>query len=277
MNIEAYIRSGILELYVLGLASPEEIKEVEDLASKHPEIQQEINEIRQALESYTLAHQVQPPAALKAKTLERLENTPIQKPKTTSTSNDKPVLQEPPSTPKLTALAIGALILALIGACIAAFLFFRQANTERQNISNLQSQLEQLKKDCEAQKNQLQLIATQFNHIRHWATKPVQMRGTKLSESSLAIVYWNEVKRFAYLDVVALPEAPSNKQYQLWAIVNGKPTDMGVFDLTAPGGGLQSVPFVENPQAFAVTLEPKGGSPVPSLDQMYVIGNIAKG
>ena len=105
----------------------------------------------------------------------------------------------------------------------------------------------------------------------------LQMRGTKLSESSLAIVYWNEVKRFAYLDVVALPEAPSNKQYQLWAIVNGKPTDMGVFDLTAPGGGLQSVPFVENPQAFAVTLEPKGGSPVPSLDQMYVIGNIAKG
>jgi anti-sigma-K factor RskA len=35
---------------------------------------------------------------------------------------------------------------------------------------------------------------------------------------------------------------------------------------------LQKMKSVENPQAFAVTLEPKGGSAVPTLNQMFVMG-----
>ncbi|TAK48054.1 MAG: anti-sigma factor, partial [Saprospiraceae bacterium] len=175
------------------------------------------------------------------------------------------------------AAAIGLLSFALIGACVAAFLFFKQADNSRQKAAETKAQFEKAVKDCEEQLKEQQIIRDQFVAIRHWATQPVQLKGTKLSEASYAIVYWNKVKRNAYLDVVALPEAPAGKQYQLWAIVRGKPTDMGVFDLTAPGGGLQSIPFIDKAQAYAVTLEPKGGSPSPTLDQMYVIGNVAKG
>jgi len=49
---------------------------------------------------------------------------------------------------------------------------------------------------------------------------------------------------------------------------------MGVFDLTAAVGGLVEVPHIRNPQAFAVTLETKGGNPLPNLDELYVIGNV---
>jgi anti-sigma-K factor RskA len=31
---------------------------------------------------------------------------------------------------------------------------------------------------------------------------------------------------------------------------------------------------MDNIQAFAITLEKKGGSPTPNLDQLYVIGNL---
>ncbi len=37
---------------------------------------------------------------------------------------------------------------------------------------------------------------------------------------------------------------------------------------------LVAMKSVQAAQAFAVTLEPKGGSIVPTMEQMYVIGNV---
>ena len=45
MDIEAYIASGILELYVAGLLSDEENVAVQGYAKEYPEIQKEIEEI----------------------------------------------------------------------------------------------------------------------------------------------------------------------------------------------------------------------------------------
>jgi mannose-6-phosphate isomerase-like protein (cupin superfamily) len=52
-NVNEYINSGILEMYVLGLTSPEENKEVEKLSILHPEIKEEIESISNALITYS--------------------------------------------------------------------------------------------------------------------------------------------------------------------------------------------------------------------------------
>jgi mannose-6-phosphate isomerase-like protein (cupin superfamily) len=49
-NIQDYINSGILELYVLGMTTEEETIEIAGLAAKHLEISQEIEAITTALE-----------------------------------------------------------------------------------------------------------------------------------------------------------------------------------------------------------------------------------
>lgn len=49
MDINAYIESGILELYVAGSLSEKENKEVYDLMLEHPEILQEVLEIESAV------------------------------------------------------------------------------------------------------------------------------------------------------------------------------------------------------------------------------------
>jgi len=51
-NIEEYIASGILELYVLGVTSAEENKEVEKMASLHAAVRHEMDNIGIALEGY---------------------------------------------------------------------------------------------------------------------------------------------------------------------------------------------------------------------------------
>jgi mannose-6-phosphate isomerase-like protein (cupin superfamily) len=59
-SITEFKESGILELYVMGAASPEEILEVEKMIAAHPEMQQEIEEIREAIEHYAQAHAIKP-------------------------------------------------------------------------------------------------------------------------------------------------------------------------------------------------------------------------
>lgn len=270
-----------MELYVHGLASPEEIREVEAMAEQHPEIQQEIEAIRKTLEAYTGLHGVQPPAGLKDKIMQRLEGVPkggakVRPNKENTSSQPHGYELGPQGETSIASIATWILGLALLGACVAVFLFWQQAERATEQVKAAQTQLEQHQKDCEAEKAKANKINEQFIAIRHWDTKPVQMKGTELGGDAFAVVYWNNVKKLALLDVVKLPEPAVDKQYQLWAIVGGKPTDMGVFELAA-AAGLQEVPFINNPQAFAVTLEPKGGSQTPTLDQMYVVGNVAKG
>jgi anti-sigma-K factor RskA len=56
-------------------------------------------------------------------------------------------------------------------------------------------------------------------------------------------------------------------------LVNGKPVDVGL--LTADCNGLCKLKTIPEAQAFAITLENKGGSATPHLDQLYVMGEIA--
>jgi len=59
-NVSKFIDSGLLEVYVLGQATPEEAAEVERMATFHNEVREEIEAISIALEHYAEAHAVQP-------------------------------------------------------------------------------------------------------------------------------------------------------------------------------------------------------------------------
>ena len=71
-----------------------------------------------------------------------------------------------------------------------------------------------------------------------------------------------------------MPVTDAEHQYQLWALVDGVPVDLGVFDAEGNGIGFKDMKSIGKAQAFAVTLEPKGGSKNPTLDQMVVMGAI---
>jgi anti-sigma-K factor RskA len=78
------------------------------------------------------------------------------------------------------------------------------------------------------------------------------------------------------LNISEIPTPPEDKQYQLWAIVNGKPVDAGIFDLAANTNTavLQKMKPIADAQAFAITLEKKGGTHVPTLNAMFLLGNV---
>ncbi|MFN3939001.1 MAG: anti-sigma factor domain-containing protein, partial [Chitinophagales bacterium] len=70
-----------------------------------------------------------------------------------------------------------------------------------------------------------------------------------------------------------LPPTAADKQYQLWAIVDGSPVSAGLLDSDSTNV-LQKMASFKDAQAFAITLEPKGGSVHPTLEAMVVLGPV---
>jgi len=64
-KISEYIQSGLLESYVLGLATPLEAKEVEEMAATHDEVRAAIDEFSKILEKKILASAVAPDPVVK--------------------------------------------------------------------------------------------------------------------------------------------------------------------------------------------------------------------
>jgi mannose-6-phosphate isomerase-like protein (cupin superfamily) len=74
MDIKAYIASGIIEDYCLGILGDEECRAVELYAQSHPEIKQEMNAFMQALEQYALDNAINPGEQLRTKIFQLLDN-----------------------------------------------------------------------------------------------------------------------------------------------------------------------------------------------------------
>jgi len=109
--------------------------------------------------------------------------------------------------------------------------------------------------------------------IQSPTVKMAAMQGTPNAPAAYATVYWDTTTKDVYMLVNNMPQPASDKQYQLWALINNKPVDLGVFDVKQEKL-LVKMKNVQNAQAFAVTLEPRGGSPAPTMSPMYVVGKL---
>ena len=101
----------------------------------------------------------------------------------------------------------------------------------------------------------------------------VELQATENAPGALATVYHNPETSKVFLSIQQLSQLSREQQYQLWAIIDGKPVDAGVFDLSEDALLIPMKPIGSGVATFAVTIEPAGGSESPSLETMQVIGN----
>ena len=270
MNITEYIASGILESYVMGAVSDQERREVECLSSIYPDIQQEIDQLSVALEQYTQLYSVEPPASVKAKLLEQLD---FDAPKETIVRQMPVNLNtERPYTYRATwmvAASIGLLVL------LFSFYLLSQLRTNQNTLasvrtsnSSLQSEIHQLR-DRQAQAEQTLTL------LRQPGLRTLALHGNEKAPQGNMLLFWNTQTHQVAVQVQSLPPLPANQQYQLWSMVNGKPVDAGVFDASNASEFVQRLNRpVERADAFAVTVEKRGGSPTPTLSTLLAITTV---
>lgn len=101
--------------------------------------------------------------------------------------------------------------------------------------------------------------------------------GSKIPDMEAAgKLLWDKETNKGLFLVSSIPLPEQGKTYQLWAIEDGKPVSMGVFDVDKEGNSMMEIelmPESSQPMQFAVTLEPAGGMPQPTGD-MYLYGSL---
>ncbi len=268
MDIQKYIASGILEQYVLGNLSAAESSGVEQYALQYPEIKQEIEAIEEAFEKYAMVNAVQPAPGLEAKILEKIKD----KKTNTESSGDAAATKGA----NIYKLVYRLSIAAFLGAIVWGISLNNKLSDKEDELVNLQTAYEQLDTNCSEQLKEKEKTEQLFAFLKDRNTNAVEMKGLPEKDpTNIAVVFQNTNLQKSYLEVINMPVVPTDKQYQLWAIVDGTPVDMGVFDVTiTPDSAFIEVPFIENAQAYAVTIEKAGGSPTPTLEEMVVVGNV---
>ncbi len=280
MDIKIYIESGIIESYVLGLAEPEEILEIERLKEEYPEVQQGIDDFSIAIEEQAFRNAVTPPQAIKEQLLALLQfgqgsisghDTPLVVAYNSSLNHDKPVVSIAPSTTNWKFLAAASIILFIVSA-IANLLLYNRYTSTKSEYAALINERTTLQANNQVFQTRLKDYQSASEMMADPTIAMVQLKDPSHKNDNMTTVFWDSKSKDVYLLTNKLPAPNKNQQYQLWALVDGKPVDAGMLDPQCTS--LCKMKNIPKAQAFAITLEKAGGSPVPTMDQLYVMGNI---
>lgn len=277
MNIQEYIESGKLELFLLGELTEREREEVIAMAQAHPEIQQELDALEQSMFAFDELTGKAPSAQVKEKIFASLEEEfrKEEAPKVAPAPSPAP---KEPKVVKLTPwkpFAVAASLVAVLASAAAIYFAGKFYETDQKFTALLQDQqvladnLNQVKLQYEKTDNRLdRLVAGDFRRV--------EMKGEALpmQKDAKVDVFWDQKAQEVFVAVNNLNSLTAEFDYQLWAIGKDGPVGIG---LVNPGEKftLQQMQAVAEAGAFAITIEPKGGSKAPTLDKLVVLGEVA--
>lgn len=265
MEAKQLIESGSLELYVMGSLPAEEMKQIDELRKTSKEVNDEIHRIETALEEFAFAQSLQPKAELKEEIAKRIGfgvelDLDMENIKTIIV-HLRPVMR----------FAAAAGIILIIGLSATTFYFLNKYNNTNSELLALKSEQTVLANQVKHVTSESEQLKNQLAVISNPAHKQILLNGLPISPNSKAVIFWNKETGNTFINSSALPQIASNEQFQLWAIVEGKPVDLGVINKDTSFAEMKTV---KNAVTFAITLEPLGGKQTPTMEKMYVLGNV---
>lgn len=312
MDVRAYIDSGLLEAYVLGALPEADAAGVACMAGNSPEVATELAALESSLIELSEAAAVPPPAAMQEQIWAKLQHRgPLEISRPAAVISSEPIVAgshlqpddaattagipaveaplppqgrrvdiSPATAPRRNTFLRAAVWLALLGS-LAINVYLKQDMQGRgqkatAQIAALTEQQQALSQQQQTMSRQLAAFRQERDMMMQPAMKMVLMRGTKNGQDMAGMVFWNAKQKEAYVSLTGMPQPPTGKQYQLWAIIAGKPVSLGVMPPPMAGqpGANKVDASVASGQAFAVSLEPMGGSASPTADQVLIVGAV---
>lgn len=271
MKATEYIESGILELYVLGAINSAERTKVDAMAAKYPEVQNAIQALEMDLGNLAQTQNTTPPPSWKEDIL-KAAISPKAEPIVRSIEPEPLITSGVVKNSSLSFLAIAA-SLALLISLGANFVQYSSLKQIENSLVATQLRVAELESSNQVMVVNYQNMEQNMSIMRDNNTIPCPLKSVEGRDPSYsANIYWNSSTQMVYLDVKNLPDAPRGKQYQLWALKDGKPIGLGVFDMNNSTASLMEMGQFDHPDAFAVTLEKTGGVESPTMDEMYIYG-----
>lgn len=259
-NIQEYLESGILELYVCGALSEAESEEVTRMLKKYPEVKEEVEQIENSLQDLSGAAAPYEPKLLLLSLKKKIARTTVTK---RSSRKNWP--------------AIAGWAASIIFLC-GLFFLYQVNHSLREDITALQVEQAILEAQIIAAREDTEKTEELLEALRSRNIERVQLSGQDFDPDAYATAYWNRENDIAYIDVQGLPAPPPGMVYQVWSLKLDPltPSSIGVLENFEENSN--SIFILENnyaSEAFGITLEPYGGSEFPTLERLVVLGQVS--
>ncbi|MDR4891915.1 MULTISPECIES: anti-sigma factor [unclassified Chryseobacterium] len=273
MNTKEYISSGIIESYILGHASPEEAGILECVMKNNAEVKEAFEEAQKTLEHLATAQAVTPPSELRSKIWNKIQQEQNVEEVSPTLSTNIPEIKDHRETTERVDIqkntnwkpyAIAASLLFLISVGGNVFMMNTQSSDKKE--------MALLAADKKAQAQAMERMNLKIDMFSNPDMQMVMLKGVEKHTEAKAMVFWDKKTKEVYLNAEKLPKAPEGMQYQLWAIEDGKPVNAGMY--TEDKDSRIALASIPQAQAFAITLEKEGGSAIPTMENMFVMGEI---
>lgn len=245
MDIQQYISGGIIEMYVLGLCSPEEERELEQLRNSYPELDKAVTEYESELKRNMLQQSTLPDEATDKKILATL--AAMQKPALV-------VSMQAAKSAWLKPFAAAASILLLLSAGFNYYLY------------------RQTKKIAPVVNNITTLPVNDYAVLNNPKITPVAMYGVGYHAICRCTMFWDKQTGKMYMMIHHLPKSSVKQDYQLWAMVDGKAVSIGIVNDEIRGRFSEMNNIPGGATSFIITLENAGGATVPTMNETYLEG-----
>jgi hypothetical protein len=265
------IESGILEEYVIGVLPDIESEEITRLSLEHPEIMAEIRMIENALVQ-SFSAPVNP--EWKKDVLSALKEAPVVPIQGVSATDPKVIpitglseKQEKSQKWFWAAASFGGLFII---SAAANFYLLTKNQSLAQELTDVKVSLSKETEEKSVFAANYKKSQDDYQLLFNPDIMRIEMAGTPAFAGNSSVLFWNPESGEVIWDGSNLPKLNTDQQYQLWAIVDGKPQNGGMLTSGTPAKMLDAV----SAQAFAVTIEPNGGSESPTLDKMVVFAAV---
>ena len=263
MNIEEIRESGMLEQYVLGLLSEQDVLKVQGYLSLYPTLQKDYLEIQLAIQNYAKSEGVVPrtnlEAAIKALVSAEGSQVPVNK-KVQSSPSDSNAKSSGNSSnfgKKLFLFALGAMTM------FSTWYAF-QKHTENKD---LQNSFNIIKKDCEDEQTRQNEVINQYEQLNNPSSKTLNFTPTDGYNETNLLFHFNPVDQQNYIQIKNLPAIAANQAFQLWSLKDGvDPIPLTVFK--QGDNFIVPVDFEEGTGTYAITIEDENGASVPTLTRL---------
>jgi anti-sigma-K factor RskA len=257
------------DLYALGALEGEEKQAIQAHVAACPECAGKLAEARGRVSMLAFAAPVAPPSpAMKQRLMAQIHAESGAAPASTPAQAWKPVVDRLPEEPRPSVFNVWwAKILIPAGAALAVasiFLWNENRQLDRQ-LASLRTTLDQQQRQLQDSRDINALLAAKDSVSIALAQQPGQPAGA-------ARVVYNQQTGLLMYDGTLTP-APVDKSYELWLVpAQGDPINAGVF---TPVNGqvdhwLAKMPPGTAARAFAVTMEPVGGTAQPTGPKVLV-------
>jgi len=273
------LTDGLLELYVSGALPPEQMEEISQQIADSPELEAEVERIEASFIAFAELHAPSISTATEKEILQSGRHAFEKNKGNPASSKDAERIRPLRKNTNWRWMAAASVAL-IISLGLNIYLYFQ--------LQNRTGELAALEAEQETLTNNYNRIQAQFDESRERLadvidpnTRTVILPGTgaNLETDRQVRVFWNEGEQIAYIDASELPEPPEGQTYQLWRISSLDPLtphDAGLLeDFSSNEEKFFSSISLDGPAAaFAITLEPEGGSDNPTLEQLYVLGQV---